>query len=89
MRAHQKEDSPMAKRTRSKKKRVSFGEAVKALRGLGVDHQEYGRVRADGTHSVDPAQIEKLKRKLGKRRVNIRFVALNAPFKRRSPIAPA
>jgi hypothetical protein len=79
----------MAKRTRSKKKRVSFGEAVKALRGVGVDHQEFGRVRADGTHSVDPAQIEKLKRKLGKRRVNIRFVALNAPFKRRSPIAPA
>jgi hypothetical protein len=75
----------MAKR----KKRVSFGAAVKALRGVGVDHQEFGRVRADGTHSVDPAQIEKLKKKLGNRRASIRFVALNAPFKRRSPIAPA
>jgi len=77
----------MAKRAR--KKRVSFGAAVKALRGVGVDHLEFGRVQADGTHRVNPAQLEKLKRKLGKRgQANIRFVALNAPFKRRSPIAP-
>lgn len=80
----------MAKRARAKRKRVSFGEAVKALRGVGVDHQEFGRVHADGTHSVNPAQVEKLKKKLGRSgRANIRFVALNAPFRRRSPIAPA
>jgi hypothetical protein len=87
--AHQKEESPMAKRARPKKKRVTFAAAVKVLQGMGVEHQEYGRVRADGSHSIDPAQIEKLKKKLGKRRASIRFVALNAPFKRRSPIAPA
>jgi hypothetical protein len=88
--AHQKEESPMAKRARSKKKRVTFAAAVKVLRGMGVEHQEYGRVNADGSHSIDPEQIEKLKRKLGKKgRAKIRFVALNAPFKRRSPIAPA
>jgi hypothetical protein len=80
----------MAKRARSGKKRVSFGAAVRALRGAGVDHQEFGRVNADGTHRVDPAQIEKLKKKLGRSgRGHIRFVALNAPFKRRSPVAPA
>jgi nickel-dependent lactate racemase len=80
----------MAKRPRSRKKRVKFGEAVKALRNAGVPHQEFGRVQADGTHKVDPTQIAKLKKKLGKARSrNVRFVALNAPFKRRSPIPPA
>ena len=79
----------MAKRARAGKKRVSFGAAVRALRGTGVDHLEFGRVNADGTHRVDPAQLERLKKKLGRRRANIRFVALNAPFKRRSPATPA
>jgi hypothetical protein len=75
----------MAKRART----VSFGAAVKALRSAGVPHQEFGRVNADGTHRVNPAQLEKLKKKLGSKRGHIRFVALNAPFKRRSPVAPA
>lgn len=75
----------MAKRAR----KVSFGAAVKALRSAGVPHQEFGRVNADGTHKTQPAQLEKLKKKLGsKGRGHIRFVALNAPFKRRSPVAP-
>jgi hypothetical protein len=80
----------MAKRARAGKKRVGFGAAVKALRSAGVPHQEFGRVHTDGTHRVNPAQIEKLKKKLGRSgRAHIRFVALNAPFKRRSPVAPA
>jgi len=80
----------MAKRARPRKKKVSFGAAVKALRSAGVVHQEFGRVNADGSHRVNPAQIEKLKKKLGRSgQGNIRFVALNAPFKRRSPVAPA
>jgi hypothetical protein len=79
----------MAKRARSRK-RVSFGAAVKALRSAGVPHQEFGRVNADGTHKVQPAQLERLKKRLGRSgRGHIRFVALNAPFKRRSPVAPA
>lgn len=80
----------MAKRARAGKKRVSFGAAVRALKSAGVPHQEFGRVSPSGTHQVNPAQLERLKKKLGpSRRAHIRFVALNAPFKRRSPATPA
>jgi hypothetical protein len=80
----------MAKRPGSKKKGVKFGEAVKALRGVRADHQEFGRLHTDGTHRIDPAQLDKLKRKVGKGRWGrVRFVALNAPFKRRAPAPSA
>ena len=80
----------MAKRARARRRRVSFGAAVKALRTAGVPHQEFGRVNPDGSHKTRPEQLDRLKKRLGKsRRGHIRFVALNAPFKRRSPVSPA
>lgn len=80
----------MAKRPRSKKKRGKFGEAVKALQSAKVPHQEFGGLRPDGSHTLDPTQVEKLKKKVGKAAwKNVRFVALNAPFKRRSSVPAA
>jgi hypothetical protein len=71
----------------SSKKGASFGTAMKALKGVGVPNQEFGRLSKAGTAEIDSEALEALKKKLGPatwRRV--RFVALNAPFKRRSPI---
>jgi hypothetical protein len=88
----QEEDSPMAKRAkkrRAKAKRATYGDATKALQGVRAPKQEFGRFRPDGTLNLDFKKLEVLKRKLGAaawRRV--RFVALNAPFKRRPPISP-
>jgi hypothetical protein len=88
------EDSPMAKRPKSKarvaKVKVGkFGRAMQALKGVGVPQQEFGRLNKDGTAEIDLDSLEALKKKLGKAAVGkVRFVALNAPFKRRSAIPP-
>jgi len=88
------EDSPMAKRPKSKarvaKAKVGkFGQAMQALKGVGVPQQEFGRLNKDGTAEIDLDSLEALKKKLGKAAVGkVRFVALNAPFKRRSAIPP-
>jgi hypothetical protein len=91
------EDSPMAKRAKSKAK-VSktkkakgdaLGLAMKALESAGVPAQPLGKLSSAGLE-IDSEQLEALKRKLSRgvwKRA--RFVALNAPFKRRSPIPPA
>ena len=68
----------------------AFGQAMKALEGTGVPKQEFGRFTKDGTVNIDQRELEALRKKLGKAAWSkVRFVALNAPFKRRSPIAPA
>jgi hypothetical protein len=80
----------MAKRSRAKKKRATFGEAMRALQRAKVDTQQFGKMRGDGSHSLDSKNIEKMKAKVGKAAWSrVRFVALNAPFKRRSPDASA
>jgi hypothetical protein len=84
----------MAKRASSKKKgakgrRGTFAQAMRALEGAGVPKQQVGRVSTTGTANIDLNQIEALKKKLGSGWRKVRFVALNAPFKRRSPITPA
>jgi len=84
----------MAKRASSKKKgakggRGAFAKAMRALEGAGVPKQQVGRVSTTGTVNIDLNQIEELKKKLGADWGKVRFVALNAPFKRRSPITPA
>jgi hypothetical protein len=83
----------MAKRagksSQTGKKKVTFGKAMRELQRVGVEKQQFGRMRGDGTHSVDSKHIEKMKQKVGKAAWSrVRFVALNAPFKRRSPISP-
>jgi hypothetical protein len=81
----QREDSPMAK-SPSSKKRANYGAAMKALKGVGVPNQEFGGLSKDGTFEIDPKRLEVLKKKLGKAAWSkVHFVALNAPFKRRSP----
>jgi hypothetical protein len=86
----------MARSPRSQKKganveratAASYREAINALEGVGANKQEFGRLNKDGTVNIDPEKIEDLKQKLGAaawRRV--RFVALNAPFKRRTSIS--
>jgi hydrogenase maturation factor HypE len=67
-----------------------FRQAMDALEGVGVDKQEIGKLNRDGTVSIDSAKLEELKRTLGEAAWSrVRFVALNAPFNRRSPIRPA
>jgi hypothetical protein len=80
-----KRGSAMAKRQRGTSR-----DAMKALGGAGVPSKEFGRFNSDGTLSIDQKALEGLKKKLGKAASRkVRFVALNAPFKRRSPTAPA
>ena len=85
----------MAKRAKSTKrrakaKRATYGEAIRALQGVRAPKQEFGQFRPDGTLTLDFKKLEALKRKLGAAAWRkVRFVALNAPFKRRSPIPPA
>jgi hypothetical protein len=61
---------------------------MKALGGAGVPAKEFGHFNSDGTLSINPKALEGLKKKVGKASRKVRFVALNAPFKRRSPVAP-
>jgi hypothetical protein len=82
------EDSQVAKKRVKAQtaKRGNFGQAMKVLEGLGVPTQEFGHLNKDGSVQIDPKQLEQLKKTLGKAAGrNVRFVALNAPFKRRSP----
>jgi hypothetical protein len=79
------EDSPMAKK--AKKAKGKFGQALQALEDVGVPQQEFGKLNKDGTAEIDFDRLEALKKKLGKAASGkFRFVALNAPFKRRSAI---
>jgi hypothetical protein len=86
-RASSKKKKKMAKRPSSKKK--GFRAAMQALGGVNINTHDIGRVAEDGEARIDYEQLEKLKEKLGEGAWRkVRFVALNAPFKRRSPIAP-
>jgi hypothetical protein len=74
------EDSPMAKSPKSKGK----AKAKKA-----VPEQAFGKLNKDGTAKIDFKSLERFKRTLGTARfAKVRFVARNAPFKRRSAIPP-
>jgi hypothetical protein len=54
-----------------------------------IPKQQFGRLNKDGTVNIQPQKLEGLKKKVGKAAWSrVRFVALNAPFKRRSPISP-
>jgi hypothetical protein len=80
----------MAKGSSSRKRKDKFAEAMEALEGVGVPKQEFGQLNKDGTAKIDPEKLEELKKKLGAEAWRkVRFVALNAPFKRRSPIPSA
>lgn len=73
-----------------KAKKGKFGDAMKALEDVDVPKKKFGQVNDDGSVSLDPEKLEELKDKVGTERwSNVRFVALNAPFKRRSPTPPA
>jgi hypothetical protein len=75
----------MAKKAKAGKHR----RAVHALNAAGVPHQQIGKLDRDGTPKIDFKSLEKFKKKLGKAAfANVRFRALNAPFKRRSAIPP-
>jgi ribosomal protein L25 (general stress protein Ctc) len=79
----------MAKKARSRK-RATFGQAKKALASAGVPAAEFGRHNRDGSIRIDHKKLEALQKRLGRtRQKHVRFVALNAPFKRRSPVSPA
>jgi hypothetical protein len=91
------EDSPMAKSPKSKARKAKakkaragkYRDAVRALEDVGVPCQEFGKLNKDGTAQIDFEALEKFKKSLGKvAAANVRFKALNAPFKRRSAIPP-
>jgi hypothetical protein len=79
-----------AKKAKAKKARAgNFRQAMQALESVGVPQQEFGKLSSDGTPEIDFHSLEKLKKKLGRGALaRVRFVALNAPFKRRSAIPP-
>src|SRR5262245_55209516 len=85
-----REDPPMAKRSKKKAKarRGTFGEAMKALEAVGSRHREVGKLNTAGNAEIDIDELQKLKKDLGKAASKVKFVALNAPFKRRLPIPP-
>jgi hypothetical protein len=78
----------MAKRASSKSK-GTFQQGMKALGSARVPKTEIGQFNNKGTITINHKALEGLKKKLrtatGKK---VRFVALNAPFKRRSPALP-
>jgi hypothetical protein len=84
--------SPKSKARKAKAKKgmaANFGQAVQALDDAGVPQQEFGSLNRDGVPEIDFQTLEKFKKKLGSARfAKVRFVALNAPFKRRSAIPP-
>jgi hypothetical protein len=79
----------MAKKARPRKRRVTFAQAKTVLARAGVPQKEFGRFTADGKSVViNQRVLDALSKSSMKKRKTVRFVALNAPFKRRSPIAP-
>jgi hypothetical protein len=73
----------MAKSPKSKARKA------KAKKAAPVPEQTFGRLNKDGTAEIDFVSLESFKKKLGRARVGkVRFVARNAPFKRRSAIPP-
>ena len=81
----------MAKRAKSKAKKArgKFGQAMQALKGVNVPQQTFGGLNKDGTAKIDLDKLEDFKKKLGRAAFRkVQFVALNAPFKRRSAIPP-
>jgi hypothetical protein len=85
--------NPKSKARKAKTKKAggaTFRQAMQALQDVGVPQQEFGKLKKDGTVEIDVESLEKLKKKLGKAAsAGVRFVALNAPFKRRSAIPPS
>jgi hypothetical protein len=87
----------MARTPRSQKKGAvasrtrgpSYNDAMNALQDVGVNKQEFGRLNKNGTVNIDLEKLEELKRTLGEAAWSkVRFVALNAPFKRRTNTPP-
>lgn len=82
-----KANNPSSKKKKGGKiKKDKFGEALKTLEGARHVHY-FGQLNEDGSHVIDEDELKKLKKKLkgkGIKLSNVRFVALNAPFKRRS-----
>jgi len=78
------------KKKGAKIKKDKLGQTLKALEG--VRHVQYfGQLNEDGTPEIDLDELKKLKKKLEKKGIStgqVRFVALNAPFKRRSQDLP-
>jgi hypothetical protein len=75
------EDSPMAKSPKSK--------ARKAKAKKPVPEQEFGKLSKNGIPEIDFKLLERFKKTLGSARFGkVKFVARNAPFKRRSAILP-
>ena len=63
--------------------------AKRSISKARVPTQQFGRLSKDGTVNIQPQKLEGLKKKVGKKAWSrVRFVALNAPFKRRPPISP-
>jgi hypothetical protein len=72
-----------------KAKPATYAAAMKALAAVGAPKKEIGQLNTDGSVKIDPKKLETFKKQLGKATWSkVRFVALNAPFKRRSPISP-
>jgi hypothetical protein len=78
------------KKAPASRKSGQFNTAMQAVGDAGVPSHEIGRLNKDGSHTIDSERVEELKKKLGKETWSrVRFVAMNAPFKRRAQIPQA
>jgi hypothetical protein len=87
---------PAAKKRPAKKKRavkqkpMTFEAALTALGGPPRHIRFVGGLDTAGQIQLDPTELEALKKKLQALGISwdkVKFVAMNAPFMRRSPIA--
>jgi hypothetical protein len=76
----------MAKRSKkgAKARRGTSGEG----KDPSPDFGEVGRLNSAGNAEIDTKKLEGLKKKLGVAASKVKFVARNAPFKRRYPVPP-
>ena len=73
----------MAKSPKSKARKA------KAKKAVPVPEQEFGKLSKNGIPEIDFKLHERFKKTLGSARfAKVKFVARNAPFKRRSAILP-
>jgi hypothetical protein len=78
--------TPVKKKAPVKQKPMAFEAALMALEGQR-HFQLVGGMDKDGNYIIDPKELEDLKKKLKALGINldsVKFVALNAPFMRRS-----
>ena len=68
-------------------KKTKFDKVMDKAEEVGAPQHTFGHGNKDGTANIDPEELEKFREKVEKQGVSwtkVKFVAMNAPFMRRS-----